>query len=53
MDLKPSNGGSFTLQIFAGAGLGELRPEGDGISAVAVGAMVEVVGGLWLWKKLK
>lgn len=37
--LKPSNGGSLTLQIFAGGGLGELRPEGSGMSAVAEGAI--------------
>jgi hypothetical protein len=38
--LKPSNGGSLTLQIFAGGCLGELRPEGGGMSAVAEGAIV-------------
>ena len=39
MGLKPSKGGSLTLQIFAGGGLGELRPEGSGMSAVAEGAI--------------
>lgn len=42
MDLKPSKGGSLTLHIFAGGGLGELRPEG-GMSAVADGAMTGVL----------
>lgn len=37
--LKPSNGGSLTLQSFAGAGLGELRPEGSVASLMAEGAM--------------
>jgi hypothetical protein len=27
MGLTPSNGGSLSVHIFAGAGLGELRPE--------------------------
>ena len=47
--LKPSKGGSLTLQIFAGGGLGELRPDGGGMSTVAEGAMM--VGGLQ-WEKL-
>lgn len=50
MGLKPSNGGSLTLQIFAGGGLGELRPEGSGASAVAEGAIA--LGGL-TWRKLE
>lgn len=40
MGLKPSNGGSFTVQSFAGAALGELRPEAVGASLMADGAMV-------------
>jgi hypothetical protein len=47
--LTPSKGGSLTLHILAGTGLGELRPEGGGMSAVAEGAIA--VKDSWLGKE--
>tara|TARA_R110002003_G_scaffold55_5_gene4974 strand:+ start:22404 stop:22649 length:246 start_codon:yes stop_codon:yes gene_type:complete len=47
--LKPSNGGSLTVQSFAGGGLGELRPDADGASLMADGAMVGRRGDARSW----
>jgi hypothetical protein len=45
--LKPSKGGSLTVQSFVGAGLGELRPEPRGASLIAEGAMGLRYGDVW------
>lgn len=51
MVLYPSNGGSFTLQSFAGDGLEELCPEASGASLIADGAMVVRMKARGSWKR--